>query len=111
MNDKTVDTLGKLIIAECLDGGRMKLPLLIVAGSEGLGADNFFAHDMRHRRHLAAFRLILISARGPELTHGLVGPRRVSRLIAKRQIVTFQGKAQAVLVREFGEASNIIPRK
>ena len=108
MDYKAVDALRKFIIPQRLDGGRMEFPLFIVTGGKRFGADNFFAHDMRHRRHLPAFDLILAAARRPKFTHGFIRTLGVGGLVAKRQIVAFECQAQAVLMRAFSQPADII---
>ena len=72
MEDKAIDAFTESPVAQGFDVAGMPAPPFLVAGGEGLGADDALAVNMRRRGHLRAGLQARRWAR-PELAHGLIG--------------------------------------
>ncbi len=111
VNDKSVDTLAELVVAESLDRGGVGFPLFLVAGGECFGPHDFPPHDVGDRRHLPRQRLVLVSAGRPEFTHRLVGACRVGGLVTEWQVIAFDGYPHALRVGEISQPANVVLRQ
>ena len=81
---KPVDALAKRGVAQRLDRAGMLPPFLLVAGCEGLRADDSLPIDVPGRSHTPAG--LDRAARGPEFSHRLIGHAAVGNGITRRTV-------------------------
>ena len=68
VEDDAVHALGKRVIADGLEKGRMKPPPFLIVGCEGLGTDDASAINVSRRRHAGA-GFHAIASRRPKFAH------------------------------------------